>query len=185
MSPEERERAILEARARALASARREGTTPIDAARQLVFLRDGVRYAIAPRFVREVGAVHAPTPLPCVAPHWLGVTSLHGQLLALADLALLLDSAARPPLRRTAHDDVTADRLLALVLETERCDLALAIDAVLEARPLTDALRPALFGEASEAWIVGATADGIQAIAGDALIADPRLRIASDPTRTP
>jgi chemotaxis signal transduction protein len=88
------EQKILEERARALARPRR--TQREERGTLAVFERHGVRYAIAPRFVYEVARAPWPTALPRSERHWLGVTSLHGELLAVADLAVLLgaDGAA-------------------------------------------------------------------------------------------
>src|SRR5262245_3959760 len=77
-----------------------------------VFERAGTRYAIEPRFVFEVARAPSPTPLPRSAAHWLGLTSLHGELMAVADLPALLgrELIARTPL--PPEDEANAPSVL-------------------------------------------------------------------------
>lgn len=174
------DRDILEQRSRLLARPRRDAEDGSAATPFAVFERAGVRFAIHPRFVFEVSRVLAPTPLPMAPAHWLGVSSLHGELLALADLAVLLDpSAARPapahPTRAATHAEGHA--VLVLVLGTDRRELGLLVDDVHEAKPLGERLMHLPAGDPAAQLVLGSTADGIRVLRGEALLSDPRLFI--------
>jgi len=182
MTVDDRDRDLLTQRAAQLArphaavdASAREARAPF-----AIFERSGVRYAIHPRFVFEVSRVLAPTPLPLAAPHWVGVSSLHGELLAVADLAVMLGHGAPQPLGESVgHDADAAERRssLVLVLGGARRELALLIDRVHEARPLLETLTRVPAGESASQLLAGTTGDDVRVLRGDALLADPRLTI--------
>jgi chemotaxis signal transduction protein len=178
MNPEERDHAVLAERARALARPHRQAQRE---QRYTLFERCGIQYAIEPQFVFELARVLAATPLPRAAPHWLGVTSLHGELLAVADLSVLLGGSNRERAQRAEGDSdgdehAEADPRLVLVLGGERRELALLIDAALEATVLSHELSAVPPSDDSGAQLVlGTTREGIRVVAGEALLADPRL----------
>lgn len=179
---DERDRDLLAQRAAQLARPRAAADASAREARApfAIFERSGVRYALHPHFVFEVSRVLSPTPLPLAEPHWLGVSSLHGELLAVVDLAVLFGHGAPPPLGESVgHDAYAAERRssLVLVLGSERRELALLIDRVHEARPLLEALTPVPAGEAVSKLLVGTTDDNVRVLRGDALLLDPRLTI--------
>ena len=125
MMHDESQRAVLEQRAQALARPRKEQHALADDARALaLFERGGNVYGIARAAVFEVARVLPPTPLPRSPRYWLGVTSLHGELLALVDLPVLLGGAAAeasvPVAIDDESDDEAVDGLLVLVLGTGR-----------------------------------------------------------------
>jgi chemotaxis signal transduction protein len=158
-------RQILELRTRALAEQRsaQRGTRVALA----TFERMGVRYAIHPRFVFEVARAPRPTALPRSERHWLGVTSLHGELIAVSDLALLLGAEGAPV--------SSQENVLLLVLGDTTRELALEIDAVLE--PVSadvPRLEPPP-GNLASSLIEGVTEDGLRVVRGDLLLSDPRL----------
>ncbi len=160
------ERQILEERARLLARPRTEATSRTSFA---AFERGGVRYAIDPRFVFEVARAPRATALPRSDPHWLGITSLHGELIAVADLAVLLGAERSS----STHEDA-----LLLVLGTETRELAFEIDAVLE--PVSaDVHRDRSPHDAVSHLIEGVTEDGLRVVRGDQLLSDPRLTMTS------
>lgn len=161
------ERAILEQRTRLLARPRQQALRAHGSL--ATFVRRGERYAIEARFVYEVARAPRPTALPRSARHWLGVTSLHGELVAVADLPLLLADEAGP-----AEGDTTG---LLLVLGGSTRELALAIDAVLE--PVRDdiARQPPPRADAASSLIEGITEDGLRVVRGDLLLCDARLTV--------
>lgn len=140
----------------------------------MAFERGASRYALEKRLVREVARVPAPTPLPLSAAHWVGLTSLHGHLLAVVDL---------PPLLAEAAEETSAeeDALLVVVLGEREAEVALRIDRLVDAYRGDD-LRSADVEEPGGARIVlGALDDGTRVIDGAALLADPRLTLQSTP----
>jgi chemotaxis signal transduction protein len=157
------EREILEQRARTLARPR--GVASSERQTLAVFERAGLRYAIAQRFVYEVARAPRPTGLPRSERHWLGVTSLHGELLAVADLAVLL--GAEP----TSGDPERNVLLLVLGLTTR--ELAIEIDAVLE--PVGADVPRLEPRHADASFIEGVTAEGLRVVRGELLLSDPRL----------
>ncbi|MDB4972660.1 MAG: putative chemotaxis protein CheW [Myxococcaceae bacterium] len=180
MSIEEREREILAARARALSLPRDRGGRELGE-KYALFERSGVRYAIAPRYVFAIAHVLAPTPLPGAAPHWCGVTSSRGELLAVFDLALLLSGGERqvPGADAAALEHDTSQRLV-MVLGVERRELGVVIDSVLDSRALaleSSELARAPAGDSSAQLVLGTMRDGTRVVRGDVLLADPRLFI--------
>jgi purine-binding chemotaxis protein CheW len=173
------ERAILEQRARALARPREAGRHTRASTPFAMFERAGVTYALDSRFVFEVSRVLAPTPLPLSEPHWLGITSLHGELLALVDLAVLLGHATSTATEGELgeQDPELADRRswLVLVVGTDRREFGLRVDVVLEARPLSERLARAPASDPTSQLLVGTTAEDVRVLRGEALLSDPRL----------
>lgn len=164
------ERVVLEERARLLARPRVE----FEARRAslAVFERLGVRYAIDPRYVIEVARAPRATALPKSEPHWLGVTSLHGELIAVADLPVLLGIPGAPaPEATEEHHQLT----LLLVLGTDGRELGLEIDSVLEPVRAPDALARPPHADAASSLIDGITEDGLRVVRGELLLSDPRL----------
>ncbi|MDB4987568.1 MAG: putative chemotaxis protein CheW [Myxococcaceae bacterium] len=174
MTIDDSERSILEDRARALARPRREQLSVIE--KYALFERGGVRYAIEPRFVFAVAHAPEPTPLPGSARYWCGVSSVHGELLALVDLALLLDGAAANEVAASEPRPDSEDHLV-LVLGEARREFGLVIDALLETSSLSLELARVPSGDASSHLIVGTSVDGTRVVRGDALLSDPRLFI--------
>lgn len=167
---EDPNRTLLERRAEALARARAE---PISDARSYaLFERAGETHAIEMRYVVEVARVPEPTPLPLAAAHWLGLTSLHGELLAVAELGPLLTEGSGPGAASSG-----VDPLLVLVLGTERAEFALAIDLLRDLGRREEPQRQ-VGGSSTSALVVGALSDGARVLDGAALLADPRLTIA-------
>ncbi|HEX5661570.1 MAG TPA: chemotaxis protein CheW [Polyangiales bacterium] len=161
------EHQILEQRARTLARPR---STLAERSTLAVFERAGVRYAIDPRFVYEVARAPRPTALPRSERHWLGVTSLHGELIAVADLPVLLgDDAA------THAEEST----LLLVLGVEARELAIEVDAVLEPVRADVPRHEPPHTDAASSLIEGVTEDGLRVVRGERLLSDPRLTVNS------
>jgi len=181
-------RRVLEARAQALARPRATAREA-HAGRTIyaTFERGGVVYAIDPAFVVRAAHVLEPTALPRAPGHWRGVTSLHGELLAVFDLPRLLGDDAPPLPEGVVEGDARGDpepaRVLVLVLGAVRAELAIVVDAVGEARALADALAltPPTDGTTAR-LVLGTTPDGVRILLADALLGDPRLRIEATTT---
>jgi chemotaxis signal transduction protein len=177
MTSEEADRETLAVRARELARPRSEHQAQ-QIEKYALFERAGVRYAIESRFVFAVSHMLTPTPLPGAAPYWAGVSSVHGELLALVDLGVLLANGSdQAPIHGDAELDDEARTHLVLVLGTDKRELGLLIDAVLDTQSLSLDIARAASGDAAAQLMVGTTRDGTQLVRGDALLADPRLYI--------
>jgi chemotaxis signal transduction protein len=182
MKKNETDRDVLERRAQALARTRTEQRARgQDVA---LFERQNVRYAIDASYVTEVARVIAPTPLPLTASYWLGLSSLHGELLGVVDLPRLLVDA---PASASDGEHDENDQRLVLVIGRERSEFALLIDRVLEGRSLGDDLVPLGSHESGSArgLLGGATADGVRLVVAEALIADSRLFLSREDSDHP
>ncbi|MGZ3459124.1 MAG: chemotaxis protein CheW, partial [Archangium sp.] len=159
--------ALLDARARALAR-------PLEQQAQrgplleLVHFRSGEQdYALETRFVLEV--LRAPeqlVPLPGAPELLRGLTLLHGEVLAVVELAPLFGRAAP-----TTHGPV-------LVVGAGRPELGLRADVVEEVLLVSrDTLLPppALLGTRERTLVSGIGRDGIIVLEGEALLGEGRL----------
>ncbi|WP_257451135.1 chemotaxis protein CheW [Archangium lipolyticum] len=163
----EREAALLDARARALAR-------PLDRETQagplleLMHFRSGEQdYALETRFVLEVlRSLEQLVPLPGAPAPLRGLTLLHGEALAVVELAPLFGRTAP-----ATHGPV-------LVVGAGRPELGLRADAVEEVLLVSrDTLLPAppAFGNQERALVSGISRDGIIVLEGEALLEDGRL----------
>jgi len=174
MSGGQSDRELLARRAQLLARART--TVGASGAAQPLtrFRRGDASYAIERRFVVELATVLAPTPLPLTPPHWLGVTSLHGDMLALIELPTLL--AETSSASSTVAASARGARLLIMVLGRERREFGVVIDAALDiATSLGDVARATSELLPTGRLVSGALADGTRIIDGDALLDDARM----------
>lgn len=163
----EREAALLDERARALARPldQRARAGPL---LELMHFRSGEQdYALETRFVLEV--LRAPeqlVPLPGAPEVLRGLTLLHGEVLAVVELSPLFGRAAP-----TTHGPV-------LVVGSGRPELGLRADVVEEVLLLSrDTLLapPAVLDERERPLVSGISREGIILLEGEALLADGRL----------
>jgi purine-binding chemotaxis protein CheW len=161
------EEALLAERARALARplSQKTQTGPL---LELVHFRSGEQdYALETRFVLEV--LRAPeqlVPLPGAPEVLRGLVLLHGEVLAVVELAPLFGRAAP-----TTHGPV-------LVVGSGRPELGLRTDVVEEVLLVSrDSLLPAptALGTQERSLVSGISRDGIIVLEGDALLGDGRL----------
>jgi purine-binding chemotaxis protein CheW len=166
-STPEAEEALLAERARALARplARETRSGPL---LELVHFRSGEQdYALETRFVLQV--LRSPeqlVPLPGAPEVLRGLTLLHGEVLAVVELAPLFGRAAP-----TTHGPV-------LVVGSDRPELGLRADVVEEVRLVArDSLlpAPAALGNRERSLVSGISRDGIIVLEGEALLVDGRL----------
>jgi chemotaxis signal transduction protein len=181
MTISEDELETLRRRARELAAARhstRDLAMQSGGERHALFERRGCRYALDMRYVCGVARVLAPTPLPGAAAHWLGVASLHGELIAIVDLyALLLGetTGGEPRSGGSTESPTEADTQLILVVGREHREFGVAIDAVLDATRISETLARESHQTRSEELLRGITEDGTRVLRESALMIDPRL----------
>lgn len=162
-----REAALLDERARALARPL-ERHTQAGPLLELVHFRSGEQdYALETRFVLEV--LRSPeqlVPLPGAPQVLRGLTLLHGEVLAVVELAPLFGRAAP-----ATHGPV-------LVVGAGRPELGLRADVVAEVRLLArDTLLapPPALGAQERTLMAGISRDGIIVLEGESLLRDGRL----------
>jgi purine-binding chemotaxis protein CheW len=168
----EQARAVLEARARALA---RVPLAPPDASAVLTVVTFALAdepYAIETRYVRRVVRIEdVPlTPIPGTPDNLAGVINMGGEILAVFDLGRLFG------LSRAAGAEPTR----ILVLGEDRNEFGLLADAAHEVRPLRiDAVleAPGSLEGIGRSSLRGVTADALIVLDGAALLRDPKLVI--------
>jgi purine-binding chemotaxis protein CheW len=162
-----REAALLEERARALARPLARHTQA-SSLLELMHFRSGEQdYALETRFVLEVlRSLEQLVPLPGAPEALRGLTLLHGEALAVVELAPLFGRAAP-----SSHGPV-------LVVGTGRPELGLRADTVEEILLVSrDTLLPAppALGHQERALVSGISRDGIIVLEGGALLEEGRL----------
>ncbi|EPX55026.1 putative chemotaxis protein CheW [Cystobacter fuscus DSM 2262] len=167
VSDPEQEQAVLDERARQLSRTATPTAAPGHLLELILFHVDEQDYALETRFVREVlRSSEQRVLLPGAPPQLRGVTLLHGEVLAVVELAPLFGRPAP-----TQHGPV-------LVLGPSRAELGLRVDHVREVLSLTrDSFLPppaALSGQ-DRTLVSGITREGIIVLEGEALLGDGRL----------
>lgn len=159
-------RAILEARARALATQEVAERTA-DGALLIQFRLGDGRYALPAHYAREIQPLRAYTPLFGVPPFIVGLVNIHGRLYTCIDLRPLLDLPGAPP---------TPGSFL-IIIQGSGAEAALLADSVvgmvtgaLDASPA-----PVMASSAAISWIRGVDRDLSIVIDPIALLTDPRL----------
>lgn len=162
-------RAILEARARALARPPEAAETAATI-EVTVFAIAREEYAIESRFLREVLRLADLTPVPGLPEPLAGVTNLRGEILAVFDLRRLFGIATSG----------IADLSRLLVLGVEHAELGVLVEGVREIRRVAASELgpvPLGVGGAVRDLARGVTADGTLVLDGERLLADPRLTV--------
>lgn len=162
----ERAKALMDARARALAVP--EAPQPSAAALELlVFSLAGALYAVELRYVREVTRLVELSPVPGLPSWFSGVTSVRGEILALIDLRGFLGVAGAG----------LSDSSRAVVLGRERGEFAILADELARIVSLSPGelieAPAALQGGGADA--LGLTRDAVLVLDGQAMLEDPRL----------
>ena len=164
----EQVRAIMDARARRLAA--RPASPVEDQLALAVFELASERYAIELRWVHEVARVLDYTPVPGTPEHFVGLTSVRGDVFAVIDLRKLFGLAT----------SALSDRTRLVLLGDRTPELGVLMDRALgsTALPASQVLpaSPGVVGSAA-ACVRGVTADATVVLDGGALLIDPRLVI--------
>jgi purine-binding chemotaxis protein CheW len=170
----ERARRILDERAGNLA---RPSVDPHSAetTEVITFARDGERFCIDTRCVREVRRFGDVTPLPGVADFLIGVTNLRGEILPLIDIRRFLELASKGP-AAASHIIVCGDA---------RAEFGIVADALHEVSGMAlDELAPDPIGhgERSRDSVLGIAPNATVVLNGFALLTDPRLFVEATAT---
>ncbi len=161
--------ALLLARAKDLA--REQAVEAADDGSTLDVLEFGLAdetYALELGYVREVGALIELTPLPGVPDYVLGITCMHGEIVAVIDLRKIFGLAERG----------LRDSRQVIVIQWGDMEFGILAERVAGVRRVPVAgLQPALptLTDVRAAYLKGITPDGTVVLAAPKLLADPAL----------
>ncbi len=164
----EQARAIMDARARKLAA--RPEAMAEERLALAIFELANERYAVELRWIHEVSRVTEYTPVPGTPEHFVGLTSVRGDVFAVFDLRRLLGLAA-PGMTDRTRLVLLGDHVpeLGVLMDRELGTVALPVSSVLAAPP-------GVLGSAASC-VRGVTRDAMVILDGGALLMDPRLVI--------
>ena len=160
---------LLLARAKELA--REKQTAAADAGATIEVLEFGLSdetYAFELSHVREVADLIELTPLPRVPDHVLGITSVHGQIIAVMDLRKMFNLPERG----------LRDSRQVIVLQSATIEFGVLAERIAGVRRLPLAgLQPSLptLTDVRAAYLEGITPDGTVVLSAARLLADPKL----------
>jgi purine-binding chemotaxis protein CheW len=167
LSPQE-SRAILRARARALAREPEQAATAQEVLAIIVFSLASETYGIDSTFVREVYPLKGLTPLPGVPPFVLGIVNVHGQILSVVGLKKFFD----------LPENGLAQLNKLIILRDEQMELGILADDVLGARSIArDAIQaspPTVSGIGAE-YLWGVTAEGVIILDAQRFLDDEKI----------
>jgi purine-binding chemotaxis protein CheW len=159
---------ILKARAQTLARAPRAERKAGEDIEYLEFALADERYGLETVHIREVAPFVALTPLPCVPPFVLGITNLHGQVLALIDLKKFFELPKRGL--------TNLNRII--VLEDNRMALGILADAIIGVRSCSSselqASLPTMSG-VRENYLRGIGPDRVAILDAQKVLGDERI----------
>ncbi|HUR18302.1 MAG TPA: chemotaxis protein CheW [Acidimicrobiales bacterium] len=172
-SPELRARAVLAQRARVLARPTRHDTSgqllPL-----VLFGIGGVAHAVEARFVREVLRRPALSMVPSAPAALVGVASVRGEILVVADISALLGLRA-PSMPGPVIVLDGPGPSLGLLVEAVHDFTEVPVDSIV---PLPHGGTPT--GPAPESLLLGAT-DEATVLSGTAMLTDPRFSTTTEP----
>jgi purine-binding chemotaxis protein CheW len=164
----ERSRRVLHERAEFLA---RPGAVEVDDTSLLAVLEFALseeHYAVAANAVREITRAKTITPVPGTPRHVAGVMPVRGRIVAVLDLATLIDAPAAD----------TGQEAFAVVLQGEDSEFAVLADLVVGLRTLSTAGLQvdvsALVG-ARRAYLLGVTQDRVAVLDAERMLGDEDL----------
>jgi purine-binding chemotaxis protein CheW len=174
----ERARRILDERAGNLARPSVNRDSARNTTEVITFARDGERYCIETRCVREVRRFGDVTPLPGVADFLIGVTNLRGEILPLIDIRRFLELASKGP-AVASHIIICGDA---------RAEFGIIADALHDVSGMAlDELAPDPIGHGgrSRDCVLGIAPNATVVLNGFALLADRRLFVEATATAAP
>jgi purine-binding chemotaxis protein CheW len=160
---------LLSARAKALAR-EKTATEGIDEAtvEVLIFGLSDETFAFELAHVRQVGALTELTPLPSVPAFILGITCLHGQIIAVVDLKKIFD----------LHERGLHDSRQVIVLQSPDMEFGILAEHIVGVQRLPLAtLQTSLptLTDVRAAYLKGIAPDGTVVLSASKLLADPKL----------
>lgn len=168
-----RRRAILEARAQALAAA--PPAAPGPGFEALEFLLAGECYALETRWVREVYPLREITPLPGTPDFVLGVIHVRGRIVSVLDLRRFFELPAQG----------LSDLNKVIVLAAGAMEFGILADVILGVRRIAreevQPPLPTLSGVRAD-YLMGVTRQRQVVLDGGRLLADPAIVVEAEPT---
>lgn len=164
LSPEE-EKAVLKARARALAQEPDAAEVAADWLEVLEFDLGGERYALPLAQVRVVSLLKELTPVPCTPPFVLGIINLRGEIRTVIDLKKLFD----------LPEEGITDLNKIIMIQNDEMELGILADSIRNVRRVRIGdMQPAL------PTMTGISADYLRGVTSDRLMVLDALRILAD-----
>ena len=170
--PEERIRALMDERARALARLP-EPAEPAGTLAVMTFALGPERYAIETQYAREVVRLREFSPVPGAPDFVFGVTNFRGEVLCLIDLRRFFDVPA------TGVTDLSR----MVVVGTERAEFGILADETIEIASVRSediVPSPESVAGVGREYLLGVTRDVLIILDGTALLRDPRLYVKQD-----
>ena len=171
-SPAER-RAILKARARALAQEPAQATPEQEFLAIIEFRLASETYGLESAFVREVLPLRDFTPLPGAPAFVLGIFSARGQILSIVDLKKFLN------LPETGLDQLNK----VIILRNEQMEFGILADAILGARAIAlNTIQTSLTTVAGNgaAYLRGVTAERVIILDAEKLLGDDMIIVSQE-----
>jgi purine-binding chemotaxis protein CheW len=159
---------LLLARAKALAVEKNADNVDDDTIEVLQFGLTDETYAFELAYVREVGALVELSPLPGVPSFVLGITCMHGQIIAVVDLRKIFGLPERG----------LRDSRQVIVLQSADMEFGILGERVVGVRRLSlAALQVSLptLTDVRATYLQGIAADGTVVLSAAKLLADPQL----------
>ncbi len=172
----EKKKAILKARARALAQNPNDQSALAETLEVLEFQLSGERYGVETRFVRELYRAKNFTFLPGVPPFVLGITSVRGEILSVIDLKKFF---ALPAVEAIEHNKV-------IIIQNEVMEFCIPADNISGVRliPLEDIKPPPpTLTAITREYLRGVTSDRTVILDGEKILTDGKL-VVDDVIRT-
>lgn len=161
-------RAILRARARALARPRESATVANASLELLEFRLAQECYALETRHVREVYPLRDLTPLPCTPPFVLGIVNVRGRITPVIDIKKFFD----------LPDKGLTDLHRIILVRSNDLELGLLADVIVGVRTIPmDSLQaslPTLTGIRAD-YLKGVTAERLVVLDLDRILTDPKI----------
>jgi purine-binding chemotaxis protein CheW len=165
--PEDK-RAILKARAQALAQEPKQEIGVGKSIEVVEFLLAHEKYAIESTCIREVYPLKDYTRLPCTPPFILGIISVRGQIISVVDLKKFFGLPEKG----------LTDLNKVIILHSREMQFGILADAILGARRVaTGLIQPplaTLTGIGAE-YIRGITGEGLIVLNGHKILSDSRM----------
>jgi len=165
---EEVKRAILKARAQALAQGMPHPELELDRVDMLTFTAGYESFAVDARYVREVVPLKELTPVPCTPPFVAGIINVRGQILSVLDLQVFLRIPTRGFVDR---NNVIVMRDVGMEFGVMVVDV-LGVQTVSE-RDIQTSIRPV--SEFADGFIKGVLSDGVVVLDAARLLGEPTI----------